>query len=452
MADSIPSISAAGSSPQKTVGTKLRKTSKSSKPKTKTTKTTDTPHGIPTSGPRLEQWLANPGLRSKLPDSALTADQLAQRQLNQRLDAPAAPGSSYTNRQLSQLLTVLERQKFGGEQATLDQRGQAVPAWFGAYRKTLADAQAAERAAAAQHVASIQNMAAQAAAAPAQLQGAPQVNGDIANAAAAIRSAGIGNQAALAQTLAGNQDNYLTNQNLLSYGSQAGALSDLANARQQLAQQRGDFRITQRQQILSDEADAALKNALTQAQVGSTNANATSATANADKTQAEIDFFNKHGYWPQTGPTKKPKAEEPYSSGPFAGYTPSQVKAMSDKRKAQLKADYKPSKTPKKETPVSGPGSLTPAKEQEIVSKINKIYQALVNAQIPVKDAAGNTTFKKVTPRQMAAYLRAQNVDPRELDVARSLFHNNGKGVGQMGVDAAHDLGIHVGNRWQVIR
>lgn len=49
----------------------------------------------------LARMLANPGLRSKLPDKYLTPKQLMQRRLNKRLDQPIVPGSTTTERALS---------------------------------------------------------------------------------------------------------------------------------------------------------------------------------------------------------------------------------------------------------------------------------------------------------------------------------------------------------------
>lgn len=54
-------------------------------------------HGIPTSGPRLQKWLKNPGLRSKLPDSSLSVGQLAARRANAAKTAQAQGVSSLTN-------------------------------------------------------------------------------------------------------------------------------------------------------------------------------------------------------------------------------------------------------------------------------------------------------------------------------------------------------------------
>lgn len=323
ISDQVPAVSAAGQSPQKTVGSKIRR--KTAKKK----HSTPAASGVPTSGARLQAWLNNPGLRSKLPDSALPAALLEQRRLNQ----PAAPGSGYTNRSLNALLDTLTRQKYGQAEQQIGQQQQMIPAYFKVYQEQLAGAQAQNQAANQQAVQSLQNMAAAAAGATGQLAGAPtSAEGDArAQAAAAMRSAGIGNQAALAQTLGQNQGNYLQN-TVNGLGSQqAAALAQLFQKQNHLALDKGDYRTTQRSQILSDESDQALKNALTSAQIGSTQANAAATVTNAktsrqraqesarhnkasektaandpskQKTQAELDYFKAHGYFPPTGPSK----------------------------------------------------------------------------------------------------------------------------------------------------
>ncbi len=438
MADAIPTVSAGGQTAQPTTGTQVIRVGKKRAAK----------KPVKHRGPSLAAQLADPGMRSKLPDSALTPDLLAKRQQNQFNAAPAAPGSSYTNQSLNQLLSVLERQKFGPQLAALSQREQMVPAWFAEYRSKVAASQAAAQARDAALASSLGQMAGQAG----QDTGG-FANDPVAQAAAAVRGAGVGNQAALAQQLGGIQSSYLGNLGLNSYGLQTGAQQQLGRDRQDLAQQQGDFRVTERQNILSDEASNALKAALTEAQTGSAKAATASTKAKTQKTQADVEFFKQHGYYPKTGPTAK-KSPDVITSGPFAGYTKQDVAKMGPAQKQQLKADYSKSKAKgtKADQPVSGPGSLTSSAEAKIVSQVNKVLDALMNPTTTTKDINGNPTVKASTPQQVLKDLRAQHVDPRVLNVARSLFHNKGKGIGQFGVKNAHDLGIHVAPHWKVIR
>jgi hypothetical protein len=354
-----------GQRPQPTTGkTVIKKPKKPAKP-----------HGIPTEGERLAIWLANPGLRSKLPDSALTEGQLAQRKTNAFNAAPAAPGSSYTNGSLNQLLDILTRQKFGPEQQALDQRGHDMPLWFQAYRKQVDDARLAENAAVGQQVTSLNNFATQASGDLGYTgDGSDPAAAQRAQAAAAVRASGITNQAAIAQQLGGIQNSFLTNTGLNSFGLQNGAMAQLGQQRQQLARDRGDFRVTQRGQILSDEADSALKNALTASQIGENEAQtsatqATTAKTKADTTktkaenayfkkyghypkrggtsaadkvaEARLKFFNEHGYFPPTGPPKTGKGGDKDEFG----NTPKQRQAAQDSfdKARRLAKQYKPS-------------------------------------------------------------------------------------------------------------
>jgi hypothetical protein len=118
---------------------------------------------LPTAGDRLAQYLADPGLRSKLPDASLTPDLLKLRQTNQYNASPAAPGSSYSNHDLDALINVLSRRSTGRQSRAWQQQQRDVPAWFQAYRNQVAAAQKTQNDAAAAQVASLQQ-AAQAAA------------------------------------------------------------------------------------------------------------------------------------------------------------------------------------------------------------------------------------------------------------------------------------------------
>jgi hypothetical protein len=337
MTDIKPTLSAAGSSPQPTTGrdkmkiTKLtRKQKLLANPKTRAA-ISDADLKVLSPdlyAERLRQrqahvdsQLVNPGDRSKLPDSALTPDLLQARQTNAFNAAPAAPGSSISNAAMKQMLAAATQQKFGPQETALKQQAQNVPVWFQAYRDQVAGARQQEQTGAAAQVGSLQQMAATAAGDTGQLAGAPMdaEGAARAQAAAQIRSAGIGNQAALAQNLGGNQDAFLQNQGILATGQQQGAQLAVGKALAQLAADKGTFQQTQHDTILSNEADSALKNALTTAQIGSTNATAANTAATTTKTQVDTTksksdqaFFDKHGYYPGTG---KPAAKTGYGPG-----------------------------------------------------------------------------------------------------------------------------------------
>ena len=55
---------------------------------------------------KLRQLEKNPGERAKIPTNLLSPNYKAERVKNARLNAPVTPGSSYTNRQIGQVLGV----------------------------------------------------------------------------------------------------------------------------------------------------------------------------------------------------------------------------------------------------------------------------------------------------------------------------------------------------------
>jgi hypothetical protein len=204
----------------------------------------------------------------------------------------------------------------------------------------------------------------------------------------------VSNQAALATNLGTIQGDYLKNVGLNSFGLQQGAIQnvgqqqgDLAAKVAQLKLDKGDFGVSQRQQILGDEADAALKAALTNSQIGqnkaqAANTNATTAKTKTDttKTKAELDFFKAHGYYPKTGPTA-PKTPDTITSGPFAGYTKTQVAKMPQGKKDQIKRDY--AKTGGKGGAGKDANGNTPKQQMAASDSLTK---ALVYARSAVKD------------------------------------------------------------------
>jgi hypothetical protein len=96
--------------------------------------------------PKLKaKYLANPGLRSKLPDNMLTPAQRAQRQTNAFNNAPITEGSSITNKQLGVEANNAVLTQYGGERQSLtadQQRAQSLGRdtadWYAAYRAELA--------------------------------------------------------------------------------------------------------------------------------------------------------------------------------------------------------------------------------------------------------------------------------------------------------------------------
>jgi hypothetical protein len=212
----------------------------------------------------------------------------------------------------------------------------------------------------------------------------------------------------LATNLGGIQNAYMGNVGLNSFGLQRGALDKLAAQQTQLALDKGDFKTTQRQSILSNEADQALKNALTSAQIGSQTANAAATTASTAKTKVETKkskadqaYFQAHGYYPKTGPTAK-KAPDVITSGAFAGYTKAQVAKMDPTAKQQKLDAYnkKTGKSAKADQPTSGPGSLTSSAEAKVIEQINKVYGLLSNPTTTTLDPNKNAQSSRPSTAQ----------------------------------------------------
>jgi len=273
---------------------------------------------------------------------------------------------------------------------------------------------------------------------------------DQAHNASNIRNALTGSYGAMlasqgAAQQAGLSDRKVTagQQGLEALRLNASQRADLANQRTAFEKEKGQFKTQFQQQEKSDAADTALKNVLTQAQAAEYGANAAqslasarSSNASAGKTrtetafvqkygylpgskpsaldQAKLNFFNKHGYFPKTGPT-----------------TP------------------KGTATPKAGQPVSGPGSLTRSQEQTYLSQIHTIIGYYEH---PPVGADG----KPLSAAQISAMLQSgknplkKSIDPRVINVARSAAGNNGK-LGPWGIKNAHSLGIHVGGNFGTV-
>jgi hypothetical protein len=96
--------------------------------------------------PKLKaKYLSNPGLRSKLPDSALTPDLLKRRQTNTYNKTPITPGSGVTNAQLNRDMQQAQSVRYGQAEQALKQQGvgtmqlaRSEQDWYGAYQRELA--------------------------------------------------------------------------------------------------------------------------------------------------------------------------------------------------------------------------------------------------------------------------------------------------------------------------
>lgn len=320
----------------------------------------------------LARVLANPGLRSKLPDKYLTAAQRSKRNVNTRLNAPLVPGSPMTMRDAARTANAQTQVKYGqAEQALGTELGHAqgyardVPGWYQQYQNDLAT-----------HAQNVQNIGAGANTALANQasgirsldQATLNAQQGAANSEAAQRGATAGNlgptasdastvRQAMLAALAGGQTGANTanstyadtiakvvapGQKLQAQTQAAGKVSDVRAKQTQLAGEKGAFNLSARQQIAADE----LKNVLAQQALTGTQAtqkaNIAATTARTTKTQADIDYFNKHGYYPRTGPAPKPSAPSGYGPGRpgmnSLHYTYDEWNALTPKQQADARA------------------------------------------------------------------------------------------------------------------
>jgi hypothetical protein len=418
---------------------------------------------------RIAQLVKNPGTRSKVPTKYLPQNYRQARAQNTRLAAPIVPGGSTTQRDLAHQLDAATTLQYGpNAEGQSRARERDIAGWYDQYKADLAAHAANTQTIGGQATTALSNQAT-------GIRGLDQTQLDAqqqaANASAAQRGATAGNlgpdasnastvRQAMLAALAGGQTGANT-----ANSTYADTLAHVVGPGQKLqaqAQARGDtdkltreigaFRTKTSGDITSAEAagvDARTKNQIalaaftgTQANQDATQTNAAGGegkkygyspaewlslsptrraqivkdakpapkgpTASDRKTQQEIDYFNKHGYYPKTGPPTKPKGTD-----------------------AQ---------------PTTGPGSLPRAAEAKLVAQIQTAYDKLTNP--PLWDR-GPGKGKPMKPSEVLRQLHLQNIDPRVLNVARSLLHGKGK-LGKWGVDNAHQLGIHVGGRWGV--
>lgn len=205
-------------------------------------------------------------------------------------------------------------------------------------------------------------------------------------------------------------------------------------ARQKLADllaEKGAFKVSDAQQIVANTTSNALKSALSAAQLaqsGATTANTNAKTANTQATtaflkrfgrlpsstdpnsptakldNARLDYFNKHGYFPPTGPPKKNTATGPASVTPLQ-----KTSRTSDFRKALNNATTY-AKAPPKSALAHG-WLLKNAAERTsaLVSGLEALYPSM-NVDI-LTAAAQKAVYGKVGPKESSA-LKQLGVDP----------------------------------------
>jgi hypothetical protein len=365
-----------------------------------------------------------------------------------------APG--LTAGQLASDTNAAANLKYGDAQRNLQAQPARTNDWFSQYQQAIAAAQTQQQAnyaGANQTVTGLQqglNNAAQQQwagqqsdmAASAAQRGAtvdPALAGQAHNAAN-TRNDVTGAFGAMLASQGANENAALGNRKVTASQQGLEAQGVTQSALRQLLLDKGSFKQTYRDTELSNAAKTALENALTSQQIGSTAATTQKTIAQTGQTkattaktqvetkfvqkygylpgtssptdQAKLAYYNKHGYFPPTGP---PKAVKPGAAG----------------------------------QPASGPGSLTRSKEQDYLSQINTVagyFQKppVVNGKPLTLDQINQMLTTGKNPLKKA-------IDPRVINVARSLASNGGKGLGPWGVKNAHALGVHVNGNFQVL-
>jgi hypothetical protein len=380
--------------------------------------------------PRLKaKYLANPGLRSKLPDNLLTPAQRAQRQTNAFNNAPITEGSSITNKQLGVEANNAVLTQYGGERQSLtadQQRAQSLGRdtadWYAAYRAELAA-----------HAANTQAIGNAAVAQDAQLaQGVrgldqAQTNDQLAamQKDAAIRGATV--DPSLAQTA--SNASQVRQQMLAGYGSAQAAtgaarsqyadtlahvvaptqelqaraqaanrVSAVGDKLTALSQREGAAKANYVSGRVADEAKTVLsKQALgldiTKAQQGAAVDAANidikrgidpvthkkivkPLTPTAEKTKADLAFFKQHGYYPPTGPPKPGKGATATGSAATARKVAANTKTRSLITTAKADAAYlKTQQIPIRDKDGKPTGHTRSLTEAEIRAGLRKKYK-----------------------------------------------------------------------------
>lgn len=433
----------------------------------------------------LKRALADPGLRSKLPSSMLTTAQRRARAVNAQAAQRQADQSAFTDvsRPLSgSALTTAANQITAGQYdpqfAELDsqqkqigaQRDQSLTrerAIYDQLQKFAASQLAAQQSASTQNRAAIGNNTTTALG---QLDAAGQQVQAQQAQDAAVRGSGLdggsdarlaADQSALRAQIAGTGQiaGNLSSQNadalsavLTGIGmatqargaEQAGAidtaarnsLSDLASKRQALQEKRGGSLADTLMKLRQQGADEYY------------------TAAGLDLNQAkEVQAAHEAGVKHQEAVVaRRNHAAEAKRSADITkrGQTLShndRAAALAERRtEAKNRAT---GKTPGSKKPVRGPGALTASQENTAWNRIGRASSAL-------RGLIGSPQGAKLTDQQLIDGLVAdpkspvKGVSPEEAYIALSLARHNGK-MSDAAVQKAHQLSLHIGNRYPVI-
>jgi hypothetical protein len=290
---------------------------------------------------RIKQLLASPGTRKLVPTADLPTSYRHQRELNTRLNSPIVQGGTTTQRDLAHSREAAVTTQFGPNAVgAYQQREKDTGGWFDEFQRRIEQFRQNEQGYGQQADAQVANLG--------NVQGpagsTPQDAGvaDDAKKAAAVRSAILG---AMQGQIAGQSraaNSYAdTLANVVVPGQKVQALTQARGATDELKGKIGAFRT----QFESDAKTAEGKDVLARQALGinatKAAADIASTTTSTTKTQADIDFFNKHGFYPPTGPPT-PKSDQGYGPGKVGmnkyGYTYAEWTKLSPKAQANARA------------------------------------------------------------------------------------------------------------------
>jgi len=226
----------------------------------------------------------------------------------------------------------------------------------------------------------------------------------------------------------------------------------LGQARQKLADllaEKGAYKTSDAQTIISNTFSNALKQALEKGQLG----NYKSESA-ARKAQVKVSQQNANT---STQNAKQSHQQWAQSSNKYGVTNGEWANWSLAKRQAWIKAlPSSKGGNGSATKPASGPGSLPTVTEQKRVSTIRKIAQ-FYRTGIKVQQKQPDGTFKDVyaaRPGDIAAVTdqlqQTKGIDPLAISVGLDLYNNNGK-LSHKGVNAAHRYGVHVGGNFGIV-
>lgn len=298
--------------------------------------------------PTLAEKLRDPALRATLPDSALTPELLRKRRRNRRLNAPFVPGSDMTYGDVARERKAATQLAYGPVESQLLQRQTNIPHWFDQYKQDLAAKQTAQRERYQQAVAGVTaqgaatqeasnaeraridaEMRADAASRGATYSGTP---GQEAAAGTDVRKALVDAFAAALTSQGQAYDDFTAGQGTVASAAQLTETLRGQRALEDLEREKGAFGVDWTSKRRDQLHTQTLEDLMFKLNLGkfAESTKKKPLSPSERKTQAELEYFEDHGYFPSTG---APKTDKPGGGKPR--FTPLQTReANADLRKA----------------------------------------------------------------------------------------------------------------------